>query len=81
MTTILFAIVGFALCMFFLSIGLIFSKKTRLKKSCSGGLGPHRIDEKGDHLTCGTCSCGPSMSNSLNTSNSRAPLPGPPREG
>ena len=57
MTTIILTILVFGICVFLLSIGLIFSKKARLRKSCSGGLGPHRIDENGDHLTCGTCAC------------------------
>ncbi|MCP4675477.1 MAG: hypothetical protein GY854_08220 [Deltaproteobacteria bacterium] len=61
MTTIILTIISFGIVMFFLSIGLIFSKTTRLKKSCSGGLGPHRIDEQGDHVTCGTCHCGTSL--------------------
>ncbi len=61
MTTIILTALAFGIAMFSLSIGLIFSKKTRLKKSCSGGLGPHRIDERGDHVTCGTCHCAPSL--------------------
>ncbi|MDJ0763315.1 MAG: hypothetical protein QNJ97_10030 [Myxococcota bacterium] len=57
MATILLSIIGFFIAVFLLSIGIIFSKSTRLKKSCSGGLGPHRIDEDGHEIACGTCHC------------------------
>lgn len=58
MITILLGILVFAICIFFLSIGLIFSKKTRLKKSCGGGgAAEHRIGADGNPLPCDTCSC------------------------
>jgi hypothetical protein len=59
MVTVLLAIAIFGISVFLLSIGLIFSKKARLKKSCGGGLGPTRVDEDGDHVTCGACTCQP----------------------
>ncbi len=59
MVTILISIVIFVVAVFLLSVGIIFSRNTRLKKSCSGGLGPHRIDENGEEQPCGTCHCRP----------------------
>ncbi len=59
MITILISIVIFIAAVFLLSVGIIFSKSTRLKKSCSGGLGPQRADENGNELSCGTCYCKP----------------------
>lgn len=57
MTTVLLALAVFGICVFLLSVGVIFSKRARLKKSCSGGLGQIRVDENGEHAACGTCSC------------------------
>ena len=59
MMTVILAVAVFGVCIFLLSIGVIFSKRARLKKSCSGGMGQIRVDENGRHVPCGTCSCQP----------------------
>lgn len=58
MATILLGVAVFGICVFLLSVGLIFSKKTRLKKSCGGGgTGEHLVGPDGKPLPCDTCSC------------------------
>ena len=61
MATIILSAVIFIVAVFLLSLGVIFSKNTRLKKSCSGGLGPHRVGEDGKEIPCGTCHCRPAI--------------------
>ena len=57
MATVILVFIGFVLFMLAMSVGLILSKKTRLKGSCKGEHAKHLVAADGTPLTCDHCTC------------------------
>ena len=56
MNIIIFVLVAFILFMLMMAVGLMFSKRTRLKGSCKGEH-KHLVAADGTPLTCDHCTC------------------------
>ena len=57
MIAIFLTIIVFGLVMALLAVGLIATKKPRLKKTCGQGLASHQADSQGRRMACETCTC------------------------
>lgn len=56
MSTLIFVLIAFILFMLLMSVGILFSKKTRLRGSCKGEH-KHLVAADGTPLTCDHCTC------------------------
>jgi len=52
------SIVLFAIAILFLSLGVIFKKRTPLKGACHAPLGENTGGESADQVVCESCACG-----------------------